>query len=506
MKIYPLEKKIARQWSEQCQKRWRPDDWGDQWLKALGTRREVTLGSVFALADRLDPKPKALPHLTDIKNGKLYADKWRDSLFFVKGWKGVIVLDPEIGYTKKDFDFAITAGKEVVADMLDDYTSEFRKDPDATVTKKMGQEIRRVSQLKNLKAMIEMARSEDRMSISLSELDADPMLLGVKNGVVDLTTGKLTEITPNLLVTKRSNFRYVPSADAPRFKKFIQEIEPDKDKQIFLLCLLAYLLTGSVKEQFWFFFMGIGANGKSVLIEFIAWCLGDYAFKIPTEMLMKQNRSSASASPDLLALQGRRLVYCNETTEGQRIDDARVKDMTGGDTITARALYQDPVSFRPTHKLVVSGNHAPIVSDNGEGFWRRVKLFEFTQRFEGKDDDKELLTKLQQESSGVLNLLLTSLKIWNESGLPEVKALTDATNNYRSDQDLIQDFLSSETATGAKLSIRKDRLYGKYKVWADDSGVRALSRQRFSRKITDKGYITSSCHRLFEGLGSNSNY
>ena len=507
----PNGRRMAQDWARTCPERYDIDgddgfnsDYDGYWK----SRREVTLGSVFALDRKLNPDAypdsikTGMPSTTDMRNGEEFADMHRGHLCFVKGTADLIVFDPSIGYTRTDFDYAMTCAKKTVKKMLDDFTQAFQQDPNGSITKNMMREVQRVSQLKNTKAMIEMSKSESGMSVNLAELDKNPNLLGVQNGIINLTTGKPIMIKPDTLVTKRSNFIYDPDAECPRFNRFIVEIEPDKAKQEFLLLSLAYFLTGSVKEQIWFFWMGVGANGKSRLIELIAWCLGDYAFKIPTEMLMRQNRSSAGASPDKMNLQGKRLIYCNETTEGQRIDDALVKDITGGDKITARELYKNHVTFDPTHKLVVSGNYAPIVSDDGEGFWRRVALFEFTQRFEGASDDKDLHSKLKAEASGILNVLLAAVKQWNKSGLTRPKALTDATNQYRDDQDLIADYLRTGTSVGRDLTITKSELYHRYKIWADHSGVRPLSKHRFSRKITDKGYKTSTCNRYWEGLGS----
>jgi putative DNA primase/helicase len=139
------------------------------------------------------------------------------------------------------------------------------------------------------------------------------------------------------------------------------------------------------------FLLGTGANGKTVWIETLKAILGDYADKIQTEMLMQHFRNTQAASPDLVQLQGRRFIYANETTEGRFLDDARVKDLTGGDTITGRLPYaKAAISFAPTHKLVIAGNHAPIVTDDSDGLWRRMILMKFTQKFEGDACDRDL--------------------------------------------------------------------------------------------------------------------
>lgn len=150
--------------------------------------------------------------------------------------------------------------------------------------------------------------------------------------MLDLETNKLMTITPDILVKKRCNVVFDPSAACPRFEQFIDEIHPNKDIQGFLQRLLGYCLTGRVDEQIVSFFHGSGANGKSVLIEFQSWLLGDYAHKMQTETLMAYKRNPQAPSPDIVGLMGVRLAYANETEEGSQLAAAHIKDLTGGDT------------------------------------------------------------------------------------------------------------------------------------------------------------------------------
>lgn len=128
------------------------------------------------------------------------------------------------------------------------------------------------------------------------------------------------------------------------------------------------------------FIHGLGANGQSVFIELMAWMLGDYAHKISTEMLMHHQRNPQGPSPDIVSLRGRRFVYANETEEDGRLAEARIKDLTGGDTLTGRVPHgKADITFRPTHKLFIVGNHKPEITDNSFGMWRRVALAPFEQ-------------------------------------------------------------------------------------------------------------------------------
>ena len=278
---------------------------------------------------------------------------------------------------------------------------------------------------------------------------------------------------------------------------------PIKAERDFIAVVLGYFLTGSTSEQLWFFFHGIGSNGKSVLITLLETLLGDYATKIPTEMLMQHNRNSGGPAPDMLLLQGKRLVFANETKEGQRLDDARLKDLTGGDTIIARPLYaKDYISFSPTHKLVVVGNYHPTVSDDSHGFWRRVVLYPFSVTIPQGKQDKRLLEKLISEGPGILNYLLKALKTYFANGLEMPNTLTKATQKYRTEQDVVQQFLDDECQTAPEKTIPRSTLYSKYTLWCSANGLYGVSSNRLSRKLKAKGFKLREDKRMWVGVGA----
>jgi hypothetical protein len=181
----------------------------------------------------------------------------------------------------------------------------------------------------NLRAMIRQATSEPGMTGRLCEFDADPLLLGVRNGVLDLKSGALLPVSSKVLVSKRCNVAYDPSAGCPRFLRYLEEVQPDAEVRAFLQRFAGYCLTGEVGEKKFLMVTGTGDNGKTVFVELLNWLLGDYARKIETEMLMTHQRNPQGPSADIVALKGRRFVYANETEEGHRLASARVKDMTG---------------------------------------------------------------------------------------------------------------------------------------------------------------------------------
>ena len=435
---------------------------------------------------------------TDIKNGERFRDQFCNKILFVRDTSDVLYFDSTKGWTFGNSDLPMQLAKKVVAKMACDCAVAIREGKDV---KKMLAEVKRSSSRRSLEDMIKVAKSEKGMSVSLSELDRDPCLLGVKNGVVDLRKGSLLPSNQKLLVTKYCNVEFDAGADCPQFKLFLEQVVPIQEQRDFLVIVMGYFLTGLSTEQFWFFFHGVGSNGKSVLITLLEKLMGDYAAQIPTEMLIQQNRSSGGAAPDLLLLKGKRLVFCNETKEGQRIDDSRLKELTGGDTISARPVYGKKfIAFRPTHKLVVVGNYHPTVSDDSHGFWRRVVLYPFSTIIAQDQQDRQLLEKLYGERPGILNYLLKSLNIYFNTGLKIPDSLLKATLKYRTEEDRIQQFLDEECVTEPGKTILKACLYTKYRNWCGENGLCALSSNRFARKIGAKGFSVMKDKRTWEGI------
>ena len=441
-------------------------------------------------------------NLSDLANGKRYANEFIDQIKFVRDTQKALIYDEAKGWVVGDSDQPIQAAKMIVQQMAEQAAEEFSARPTDESTKRLISEVRRTSKEPAIKSMISLARSEDGMSVGLGELDADDYLLGTLNGVINLKTNELLPAKPDLLVTKRINAHYDPDADCHRYQKFLEEAIPDIEEREFLIRWNGYCLSGSAKEQKLLFLTGSGANGKTVYVENTKMILGDYADKIQTEMLMRQHRSSQAASPDLVGLQGRRFIYCNETAEGQRLDDARVKELTGGDTITGRVPFaREAISFSPTHKLVIAGNHPPVVTDDGDGMWRRIILFPFTQRFEGRDCDPDLLDKLWLEASGILNLWLEGFVEWNNGGLQVPASLARATNAYRDEQDLLLDWMNERCEVAPNLETDKRILFTAYKEWCEHSSYRNLSKASFSRKLTGRGFKVTSDKRKLIGIG-----
>ena len=406
----------------------------------------ITPGTLFHHAKQsgwVDPRTaaNATKDAKDILNARLFAKANRGHLLFIYETNDVLIFNPE-GWVRAPIGEATNAAKDVVAQCLIKAADLFKKDPESSDAKKLRQYANYSSTLQRIQAMIELAKSEPGMSVRLSDFDADPWVLGVLNGVLDLRKGILQPVTPGTLVSKRANVDYDRKAQRPLFDRFLLTVQPDPDVRRLLQQLVGIWLCGESNLQKLIFLYGLGANGKTTFIELMAWMLSDYAQRIPTEMLMQHQRSPQGPSPDIVGLKGRRLIYCNEVDEGRRLAEARVKDLTGGDTLTGRTLYaKEAITFQPSHKLVMVGNHMPEVHDTSHGMWRRMLLIPFDQVILDQDQDPDLLPKLKQEGPGVLNWALAGLRDYRANGLciPKVVDILGCdprhTGALNSDQD-----------------------------------------------------------------------
>jgi P4 family phage/plasmid primase-like protien len=435
----------------------------------------------------------------DVSNAERFAEEFRGKILFVLNTNMVLSYAQDVGWTRGDENLSMQAAKLVLGKMADAAAAAVKQGLGSSNA--MLTEVKRTSKRRALEDMVILTKSEPGMSVPLGNMDNDPMKIGVNNGVVDLMKGQLVPPSPKVLVTKRANVVFDPDTDCPQFKTFLSEIMPNDEVRQFLVQVLALLLTGTTKEQRWFFFLGEGLNGKSVILTLLEWMLKDYATKIPTEMLMRQYRSTQQASPDLLNLQGKRFVYCNETKEGQRLDDARIKDLTGGDTITGRALYaNESISFSPTHKLVMAGNHRPIVSDDSHGFWRRVVVIPFDVTIPPEKIDPDLLDKLKGEASGIFNLLLSALSNYQQNGMKIPETLKKVTNAYKDEEDVIGEFIREECLQGPEYETSKLGLYRTYHHWCERNGMRPMNSRRFSRRLTKHGFRIKDDQRTWAGI------
>lgn len=342
----------------------------------------------------------------------------------------------------------------------------------------------------------EMARSVPLLRSKATDFDGnDPnlpddhpkrFLLNAANGIVDLRTGQLVEHDRTQMITKAAGIPYDPTAQCPTWERFIADIMGgDPEMVTFLQRAIGYTLTGSCSEQAFFILYGSGSNGKTVFTNILTAIMGDYAGETATETLMTGKREAGGPTEDLARLAGLRLVGANETDEGQRFSEARIKALTGNDPVTARELYKGSFTYRPQFKLWLRTNHKPIIRGNDEGIWRRPRLVPFTQTFAGARKDQLLPAKLQAELPGILAWAVRGCLEWQRIGLGWPAAVQEATDAYRSEMDSLGRFLEDY---GALEPARAKVLHDAYTEWCESMGEYVMSLTMFGKKLTERGW------------------
>ncbi|MCH1921335.1 phage/plasmid primase, P4 family [Shewanella sp. A3A] len=341
---------------------------------------------------------------------------------------------------------------------------------------------------KKIADMLELFKSWN--SISANTFDADPMLLGVENGVLDLERGQLIQADKELYICRSSNVSFDATATCPRWLQFIQEITcGDAEFGEFLQRIVGYILTGRTDEQVLFFLHGHGCNGKSTFMNVIQRLMGNYYHQINNEVLLQSKGNNNGPNPSLAKLIGSRLVVANELAEGSRMDENLVKSMTGNDVIVARQLYaKEELEFRPMFKLIMVGNHKPVIRDTSTGMWRRMILLPFNASFSKEQLDPRLMDKLYAELPGILNWALEGVRQWLIRGIKastpdSIKAEID---EYRHESDLLSMFLEECTSSGEY--VFTDDLYDSFKKWAERDGDWKMTRNIMTKRLVEKGY------------------
>lgn len=338
-----------------------------------------------------------------------------------------------------------------------------------------------------LKAMVALAESEQNIPVRLNELDTNPWLLNVLNGTLDLRTGELRPHDPADMLSKSANAAYYPTAKCPRFLAFLDRIfEQKAELATFVQRAVGYSLTADMTEQVLFLLYGVGANGKTTFLEIIRLLLGDYAENTPFASFLA--RENETVRNDLARLVGARFVSSAEVRQAQRLDEVVIKQVTGGDTITARFLYREYFEFLPCFKLWLAVNHKPVIRGTEEAIWRRIRLIPFEIIIPEAERDRKLLLKLQAELPGILAWAVQGCLDWQNYGLNPPEAVTEATACYRSEMDLLGAFLESAIVHVPGGKIDAKRLYESYCQWCEREGEKPLNTVWFSRNMRDRGF------------------
>jgi len=351
-----------------------------------------------------------------------------------------------------------------------------------------------------IRAQLALAGSEREVVVEAGDLDDDPWLLACGNGVLDLRTSELREPDPEDLITRGTDVHYVPNARCDRWLSFLDEVfDGDQELIAFLKRTIGYCLTGETREHVLAVFHGSGANGKSTLVGVLRRLLGDFAVTAAFDTFMRQRERGPRN--DLARLHRARLVTAAESGEGRRIDEATVKEITGGDVIAARFLYGEFFEFQPQFKLVLVTNHRPKVDGDDDAIWRRIRLVPFEQSFEGRED-RELAAKLEAELPGILAWAVRGCLEWQEYGLGQAGAVTRATAEYREDEDVLGAFLAERCAMHGETPTRE--LREQYEAYCSDLGEKPLGAsvlgKRLAKRRVRRASYDGNREKVYQGV------
>lgn len=459
---------------------------------------------------------------TDAGNATLLADITKGDLRFVpqrRAW----LLWRDNRWTVDDHGVAAQAAALQVAEHYHRQAAELRRQAlSATLDDKERKRLEQAAESlekwathcrnkRSIDAMLALAKGDARFALGVEQLDRDPWLFGVDNGVVDLRTGQLRVAAREDYVTRRSPVAFNPSARAPRWEKFIVEVTAEPDGRgghkprpalaAYKQRALGYAMTGSTGEHKMFMAVGNGANGKNVLLDTLQGLMGEYCVTVPPEALMavRGDADAERPSPVAATLAGARLAISSESRDGQRLDVALVKRHTGGGYMNARFMRENSFRFEITHKLCLMTNHRPELDHLDDAMRGRLHLIPFDMAWNRPghperdptrpDGDKDLPAKLRAEAAGILAWLVAGAVAYVREGLeppPEVVRMTRA---FFADQDPLGRWIDTMERCEPRGGTAASELLEAFHCWRDDEGESGgpESMQAFSRALQQRG-------------------
>ena len=417
--------------------------------------------------------------LTDLGNAERLIARHGDDLRYCHPWSKWLVWDGKR--------WAVDASGEVERRASETVTAMYHEaDPGGgSIDKALATHAIRSEARSRIEAMIALGRSRPSTPVQPEQLDADPWLLNVENGTVDLRSGELREHRREDLITKLVPVEYDPSAEAPIFDGFLTRILPSQALRGFLQRAFGYAATGVAREEILLVAHGGGDNGKTTLAKAVMEALGGYSMSAAPDLLLAKRGAHPTELADLF---GARLVAAVESEEGRRLNESLVKQLTGRDPIKARRMREDFWEFEPTHTIFFATNHKPEIRGTDHAIWRRIKLIPFEVKIPEHDKDKELPEKLRTELSGILAWIVRGCLEWQRTGLGEPDEVAAATGQYREEMDALAGFIEDRCVVRPDAWARFSDLYASYKEWCEESNERPEKKRRFADSLTERGF------------------
>ncbi|MGI6308458.1 MAG: phage/plasmid primase, P4 family [Dethiobacteria bacterium] len=482
-------------------------DKGDitDWLNDGGTKAELL--RLAGAAPEWEPGPEAEPaaaeprHFTDLGNAmrlvELHGADIRYSYESKKWycWNGKYWQEDRTGKIKRLAKKTVRQMYAEAAKIQDD------RDREAFIKHALKSESEN-----RLKAMVSLAQSETGIPILLNQFDADPFLLNCQNGTINLRTGELQEHKRGDYLTKISPIEYNPKIRSKVWETFLDRVIPDPQVRAFVQRFAGYSITGDVSEEKFAFSYGPPATGKSTFLRAVMAAAGDYACTADFEAFLS-NKNRGGPRNDIARLAGKRFVVSVEVEDGRKLAEGLVNQLTGGDVITARFLYQESFEFVPQFKLWLAANNRPKVTGPDGAIWRRILQIPFREVIPANERNPELkniLCDTEITGPAILAWLVEGCLAWQQEGLNPPDAVKQTTEEYRQEMDPLADFIADKCVMVPQARVSNPEIWKAYKTWCEENGERyPLGRKRFTQTLIASGFdqYPDAGKRIWIGIG-----
>ena len=431
---------------------------------------------------------KALSKSLSVTSASQITDMWVSTVF-IKTCKDCLRYLQERGkwlvYDKSRWNANSPGGAyPLFKDTLDLLYKDASTIKDYDKWRSIEKQLRKLESHRRQETILKAAAVKPDAIITSSDLDQNPMLLNCLNGTLNLKTGALQPHNPKDFITKQVNINYDENAKCPVFLNFLNRIMGNNTVLVdYIQRYIGYCLTGLTIEQILVFFYGTGANGKTTLANIIEMLLGEYASTAGSSLLM--HRDNNSATNDIAALRGARLVKVSEFDDGERLAEATVKSLTGGDRITCRYLFCEFFDYTPHYKILLIGNYKPNIRGNDHGIWRRFHMVPFNITIPENERDPKLMEKLNAELPGILAWALKGCLEFQKIGLCPPDEIKNEVKAYRQEEDIFKQWLDDCCVTGKNYSAPASALLQSFNDYSDQGKT---SSKKFGDLLKDAGF------------------
>lgn len=360
-------------------------------------------------------------------------------------------------------------------------------------------DVKRTESAAGIEGMLKIAGALRPLSVASSALDADPYLFNTPAGTVDLRTGDTRDNDRRDLITKAAGAP-IGEQGSDEWDRFIARILPAKEVRGFVQRLFGYGMLGKVTEHVMPIFHGDGANGKGTLRDAIMAAFGDYAIEVDPAILMESKHERHGAFK--MRLRGARLVFCSETERGRRFAEATMKRLVGGDPIEANLMHKNPITFDPSHLLIMMTNHLPNVSGDDPAVWRRIFVVPFDVVIPEEERDGSLPGRLKESSAAILAWVYQGWLDYQEQGLNPPEAVKARTLKYQQDSDVLARFLAERTMSTHAGTVMARELFNAWSDWCRETREEPGTEKAFAESMEVRGFPKKNTNtgRAYRGL------